>query len=81
MNAREQAVRTAGERLERIETWAKRTYQMACVRALALVVVATIAVNFAIDYARAKGAMAEASRKLSEDAKARFPGVIKGGLR
>ena len=81
MNARDQAVRTAGYRLERIETWTRRAFFAGVICAVALAIIAGAVINLVIDYTRAKSAMAEASRKMSEDMKTRFPVAIKGGLR
>ncbi len=81
MNAKELAVNTAGYRLERIERWARRGTFAALACAVCLAVIAGAVVYLGVDYINAKHSLAEASRKMSEDMKARFPVTIKGGLR
>lgn len=72
MNTREQAVKTAGERLESIESWGRRIFIAAAVSAVSLAILAGSAVYFGAEYLRAKQAFGEASRKLSEDMATRF---------
>lgn len=80
MNMNGQAARTAADMLARIEHWTRMAFFVGVICALFLAAIAGMIGSLAIDYANAKRAVAEASRKMSEDTKARLP-MNKGWLR
>ena len=69
MTLKEQAVQTAGERLERLETWMRRTCIAMTVTAALVAFLAMIAAYCAYDYVCLKNALAEISTKAASDLK------------
>jgi hypothetical protein len=58
-------VQTAGERLEAIEAWSRRTFSMAAICAACLALVAIVAAAAGTESLRAKWAMQEGLAKLA----------------
>lgn len=66
MNVAQQAVKTAGDRLERIEVWCCRTAVAAMVAAVFAGAMTLMVGYMAVDYLRAKAALAEAQEKITK---------------
>ena len=78
MNANGQAAKTAAYALSRIDHWARVLVFVSVVCALFLAAIAGTMAGLAVEYYNAKHAIAETSRKMSEDMKTRFPVNMKG---
>jgi hypothetical protein len=76
---RSEAVRTAGERLEAIEAWSRRTFVAAAFGAAMLAILAGLAVYVGIDYLQMKAAMGEAAASFQRDMQQRFPAARPAG--
>jgi hypothetical protein len=68
---RSEAVRTAGDRLEAIETWTRRTFIACVVAAAFLGVIATAILYVGYDYVRLKWAASDAAQEFRSKAAGR----------